>query len=108
MKDDQPEFNFFEGRRRGDEGMSRAESTALGRIWCAKNTVWFDQQESGMVFSSDDCVRANGLPGTPGNKAIGSWFRTMSRAKKIICVNDMHQSGRVRRHGGLQRLWMKV
>lgn len=108
MKGDQDEFNFDEGLYRAEEGMTRAERTVLGRIWSAKNTAWFDILVPGTIFCSDDCVRANGLPGTPGNKAVGAWFGAMHKMKKIICVNPRHRSERVARHAGPQQEWMKV
>lgn len=107
MKNDQPEFNFNEAMRRAEIGMTRAEASVRGRIWCAKATAEFDLLPPGFVFDSDYMVMKIGLPGTPGNKSVGSWFGAMSRKKKIICVDDMNRSERVARHGGLQRKWMK-
>jgi hypothetical protein len=110
MKSDQSEFDFNEGRRRAEEGMTRAEASVLGKIWSAKATSEFDTWPSGTVFDSDYLTSRPGvgLPGTPGNKAVGGWFGNMSRKKKIICIEDMHTSSRVTRHGGLQRKWVKA
>jgi hypothetical protein len=108
MKDDQDEFNFEKGQGLAAEGMSRAESTVLGRIWCAGATEWFNPKPSGFVFCSDDIVREKGLPGTPGNKSIGSWFSGMAKKKLIVCVDPRVRSERVARHAGPQQLWMKV
>ncbi len=106
--DNQDEFNFEEGRYRAEEGMTRAERTVLGRIWSAKATSEFDTWPSGYVFTPDDMVRKVGLPGTPGNKSVGSWFGSMSKKKKIICVDPRVRSERVDRHAGVQQGWMKV
>jgi hypothetical protein len=106
----QPEFDFAESQRLAEIGMSYARDAARVEVWINCVNAWFNTLVSGTEFTSDDLVRANGLPDSGANRvnAVGAWFSGKAKQHKIRFSGQMVKSQRVDRHRGLQRVWIVV
>jgi hypothetical protein len=106
----QGDFDFKEGKNKGDKGMS--EAARAGRVirWNADAGRWFMLLPVGTEFSADDLVRAVGLPdeGANRNNVVGAFFNGLAKSRFIKWTGKTIKSQRVDRHTGMNRVWVKI
>lgn len=105
------EFDFGEGKRRGDEGMSKARGNQSNFEFNHRASLYFFRLEIGDTFTPDDVTRNAGLPGdgtanTGG--AVGAWINGMMKAGFIKWTGAMAPSERPERHGSQNKVWRKI
>ena len=111
MTNDEPEFDFVEGKRKKEEGMAKARGSPSAIQWNHDVGRWFMLLPVGTTFTMDDVIRANGLPSEGGaNKqnAVGAWINGMARARFIQKTGRIIKSERVKRHAGEANEWVKI
>ncbi len=93
-----------------DAGMSHALRAQRVAAWKNAANDWLARQPIGVLFTTDDLVRAVGVPdiGANRNNVVGAWTSGNARAGRIVFTGRLAKSRRVVRHAGMQRLWRKA
>ena len=106
----QPIFSFAKSEQAAERGMAAAAAIDQS-IWAEQADCWLLTMPAGLQFTADYIVKGVGfLPGAGPNKnnAVGAWFSTQAKKGNIRWTGRMAKSSRVRRHTGLQRVWVKL
>jgi hypothetical protein len=110
MKWENEEFDFKEGERRRDEGMSRTRGSQGNFGFNYAASQFFFALKVGDVFTPDDVVRYAGLPdeGINKNNAVGAWISGLAHGGFIRWTGRTVKSERVDRHAGSNKEWVKI